>query len=94
MLRVAAILIQLVAETLRWGRLAFPSSRSIKAENLFLRRQLALYIERGFKPRRIDPVTRIALTLLSRFFDWRNVCMANSNSASAGACCAVLRTTG
>ena len=72
MLRVAAILIQLVAETLRWGRLAFPSSRSIKAENLFLRRQLALYIERGVKPRRIDPVTRIALTLLSRFFDWRN----------------------
>jgi len=30
--------------------------------------QLALYIERGVKPRRIDPVTRIALTLLSRFF--------------------------
>jgi putative transposase len=72
MLRVAAILIQLVAETLRWGRLAFRSGRSIKAENLFLRRQLALYIERGVKPRRIDPVTRIALTLLSRFFNWRD----------------------
>jgi hypothetical protein len=71
-LRVAAILIQLVAETLRWGRLAFRSGRSIKAENLFLRRQLALYIERGVKPRRIDPVTRIALTLLSRFFNWRD----------------------
>src|SRR5450759_5571931 len=72
LLSVAAILIQLVAETLRWGRLAFRSSRSIKAENLFLRRQLALYIERGVKPRRIDPVTRIALTLLSRFFNWRD----------------------
>ena len=35
MLRVAAILIQFVAETLRWVRLAFRSSRSIKAENLF-----------------------------------------------------------
>jgi hypothetical protein len=72
MLRVAAILIQLIAEMLRWGRFAFPSSRSIKADNLFLRRQLALYIERGVKPRRIDPVTRIALTLPSRFFNWRD----------------------
>jgi hypothetical protein len=41
-------------------------SAAPKAENLFLRRQLALYIERGVKPRRIDPVTRIGLTLLSR----------------------------
>jgi len=46
MLRVASILIQLATQTLRWG-LAFRSGRSIKAENLFLRRQLALYIEHG-----------------------------------------------
>jgi hypothetical protein len=57
---------------LRWWALAFRSSQSIKAENLFLRRQLALYIERGVKPRRIVPVTRIGLTLLSRLFDWRD----------------------
>jgi putative transposase len=72
MLRVSEILIELVAEALRWLRLAFRSSQSIQAENLFLRRQLALYIERGVKPRRIDPATRIALTLLSRLFDWRD----------------------
>jgi hypothetical protein len=48
------------------------SNRSIKAENLFLRRQLALYIERGAKPRRIDWVTRIGLMLLSRCFNWRD----------------------
>jgi hypothetical protein len=48
------------------------SNRSIKAENLFLRRQLALYIERGVKPCRIDLATRIGLTLLSRFFNWRD----------------------
>ncbi len=66
MLSGLEILFQLVAETLRWCRLTFRSSRSIKAENLFLRRQLALYIERGVKPQRIDPVTRIGLTLLSR----------------------------
>lgn len=72
MSRVPTILIQLVAEGLRWWALAFRSGQSIKAENLFLRRQLALYIERGVKPRRIDPVTRIGLTLLSRFFNWRD----------------------
>jgi hypothetical protein len=60
------------------GSFAFPThgelrlSRSIKAENLLLWRQLALYIERGVKPRRIDLVTRIALTLLSRRLKWRD----------------------
>src|SRR5882762_8530380 len=72
MATVSGVLIQLAGEMLRWCALAFRSSQSIKAENLFLRRQLALYIERGVKPRRIDPVTRIGLTLLSRLFDWRD----------------------
>jgi hypothetical protein len=72
MLSGLEILFQLVAETLRWCGFAFRSSRSIKAENLFLRRQLALYVERGVKPRRIDRVTRIGLTLLSRFFNWQD----------------------
>src|SRR5471032_3671020 len=71
MLSVSRILIPLMGDTLRWWRLAFRSSRSIKAENLFLRRQLALYVERSVKPWHIDPVTRIALALLSRFFNWR-----------------------
>jgi putative transposase len=72
MLRLAKILIQLFADMLCLCGLAFRSSRSIKAENLFLRRQLALYIERGIRPRRVDPVTRIALALLSRFINWRD----------------------
>jgi putative transposase len=72
MLRVPQILLALVCEALRWLRLAVRSNRSIRAENLFLRRQLALYIERGARPRRIDLVMRIALTLLSRFFNWRD----------------------
>jgi hypothetical protein len=42
MLKVSGILIELVAETLRWLRLAFRVSRLLQAENLFLRRQLAL----------------------------------------------------
>jgi putative transposase len=60
MLRVSGILIDLVTDMLRWPRLAFRSSQSIQAENLFLRRQLALCIERGVEPRRIDAATRIA----------------------------------
>ena len=57
----------------------FRSSRSIKAENLFLRRQLALYVERGVKPQRIDPVTRIGLTLLSRLFSWQDALVVAEN---------------
>ena len=72
MLSVSGILIQLIGEMLRWSRLAFRSRRSIETENLFLRRQLALYVERGVKPRRVDPATRITLALLSRFFNWRD----------------------
>jgi putative transposase len=72
MLRVPEILIGLLCETLRWLLLAVRSNRAIKAENLLLRRQLALYIECGVKPRRIDWVTRIGPTLLSRFFNRRD----------------------
>src|SRR5271167_3154316 len=72
MLRFARIAIQVAADVGRWWILTFRSTRSINAENLFLRRQLALYIERGVKPRRIDSVTRIALVILSRFFHWRD----------------------
>ncbi|MGH8291703.1 MAG: helix-turn-helix domain-containing protein [Steroidobacteraceae bacterium] len=52
--------------------LAVRPRKSLEAEILFLRRQLALYIERGVRPRRIDAATRVSLTLLSRFFEWRS----------------------
>jgi putative transposase len=70
-LRLLIILVQLAADAVRWSGLMLRSPRSIEAENLFLRRQLALYKERGVKPRRIDSVTRITLAFLSRFFHWR-----------------------
>ena len=71
MLRGIAVLLALIRDAFEWLRLSVRSTHSIKAENPFLRRQLSLYIERGVKPRRIDPVTRVRLVLLSRFFDWR-----------------------
>src|SRR5216684_4699820 len=72
MLRLLIILVQLIAEAVRWCGLVLRSQRSIEVENLFLRRQLALYMERGVKPRRMDSATRIALALLARLFDWRD----------------------
>jgi hypothetical protein len=73
MLGVCGIVVQLIGDTLRWWRLTFRSMQSLKAENLFLRPQLALYVEHGMKPRRIDPVTRISLAILSRFFNCGSV---------------------
>lgn len=45
------------------------SSSDICAQNLVLRRQLASYIERGIKPRRLDHAGRASLSVLSRLFD-------------------------
>ena len=47
------------------------SRTALAAENLFLRKQLALYRERRVKPRRADPATRVALVLLARIIDWK-----------------------
>ena len=52
-------------------RLGLTSRAQLAAENLFLRKQLALYPERRTKPRRADALTRVALVLLSQFLDWR-----------------------
>jgi len=46
---------------------------AIRAENLVLRRQLAKYIERGIKPRRMDSATRVSLALFSRLCNGRDV---------------------
>ena len=61
---VAFDVLRLVVSFLR------PSS-AIRAENLVLRKQLASYIERGIKPRRVDHATRVSLALFTRMFDWR-----------------------
>src|SRR6202521_80904 len=46
--------------------------RSIEAENLLLRRQLALFKERGVTPRRIDAARRLVLAWVSRLCYWRS----------------------
>ena len=59
LLRVASDLLRLASLTLR-------SRAQLAAENLFLRKQLALYVERQVKPRRADDATRFVLMTLSR----------------------------
>jgi len=51
--------------------LVFPRAALI-AENLFLRKQLALFKERKVKPRRITKTARLAMIAMARFFDWRD----------------------
>ncbi len=52
--------------------LSFRSRSALVAENLFLRKQLALYQEREVKPHRAVDATRLFLVVLSKFFDWRS----------------------
>jgi putative transposase len=65
------IALRLLIDLIALLGLTFRRWRATAAEILVLRRQIALYKERGIKPRRIDSVARISLALLSRFFNWR-----------------------
>jgi transposase InsO family protein len=66
------IIARLLADLVGLIALSFKPRRSLEAENLFLRRELALFKERGITPRRVDAATRLSLALLSRLFDWRD----------------------
>ena len=72
MIALARMVLRLVADLIGLLVLAVRPRRSIEAENLVLRRQLALFKERGAKPRRIDAATRLSLAWLSRLCDWRS----------------------
>src|SRR5262245_9024685 len=66
-------ILSLVEDLFRLVAGTFRSRAQLSAENLFLRKQLALYMERQVKPRRADDVTRITLVALSWLIDWRRV---------------------
>src|SRR5215471_17283260 len=73
-LRVAVqTVLRLLADVGHLGSLALHSRTQLAAENLFLRKQLALYLERQVKPRRADDATRITLVALARLVDWRQL---------------------
>jgi hypothetical protein len=60
-----------VVDLVRLALLAAHSRRALAAENLFLRKQLALFQERKVKPRRANDSTRWVMATLSRMFPWR-----------------------
>ena len=69
-LRVALrTVVDVLADIAHFEFLTLHSRTQLAAENLFLRKQLALYLERQVKPCRADDATRITLVALSRLVD-------------------------
>jgi putative transposase len=68
---LTGMLLTLLCDGLRFLFLYLRPSPTLVAENLFLRKQLALYQERQIKPRRTTHATRLSFIWLARRFDWR-----------------------
>jgi transposase InsO family protein len=68
---LACTLLMLLGEAWRFLLLCLRPRSALAAENLFLRKQLALYQERHVTPKRTTHETRMTLTWLARWFDWR-----------------------
>ena len=66
-------ILRLVGDAVRFVSEAARSHAQLAAENLFLRKQLALCMERQVKPRRADNATRLTLVALSYLIEWRRV---------------------
>jgi hypothetical protein len=105
MLQLARAIVGIVSDLLSLLALFVRSSGALRAENLLLRRQLARYLERGIKPRRVDYATRVSLALFSRRAPSQRAgtgrtrsaetdCGHPGNSPSAGAGCARAREVG
>jgi putative transposase len=70
---LVASLLLLIADILHCFQLCVRSRTALAAENLFLRKQLALYQERHVAPRRASSPTRASLVWLAGWFEWRQV---------------------
>jgi putative transposase len=71
LVQLVYILLGLLGNAARFLLLCLRPPTVLAAENLFLRKQLALYQERHVKPRRATDATRLVLVWLGRWFDWR-----------------------
>ena len=67
-----AVSYALLRNIVRFLFLGAQSAVALRAENLFLRSQLGLYMERKVKARRADDGTRFVLVPLSRVFAWKD----------------------
>jgi transposase InsO family protein len=70
--QLACTLLTFLADGVRFLGLCLYPSPALAAENLFLRKQLALYQERQVKPRRTTHALRMVLVWLAGWFDWRH----------------------
>ena len=76
LLSFACFLFTLMGDAGRFLFLCLRPSPALAAENLFLRKQLALYRERTVKPRHTMDATRIVMVWLGHWFDWRQALAA------------------
>ena len=72
MSHLARAIVEVLSDLVRLAALFLHPASEIRAENLALRKQLAAYIERGIKPRRLDHAGRVSLSALSKLFNWRD----------------------
>ena len=72
MLPAARAIVEVLFDLLKLGSLFLRSAVAIRAENLVLRKQLAAYMKRGIRPRRLDHAARLSVSVLSRLFSWRD----------------------
>ena len=68
-----------VADSLGFCTGLLRSRAALAAENLFLRKQLALFQEREKKAKPTTAADRFVLSKLARFFDWRSALWSSSN---------------
>ena len=76
-------IVPVVIDLIRLAILAVHSRRALAAENLFLRKQLALFQERQVKPRRANDSTRWMMATLSRMFPWRDALVKSKRQRSS-----------
>jgi putative transposase len=68
----ASMLLTLIIDAWRFLVQCLRPAPALAAENLFLRKQLALYEERQIHPKQATNATRLTMVWLSQWFDWRS----------------------
>ncbi len=71
LVQLVCTLLALLGNIARFWLLCRRPPVALAAENLFLRKQLALYREWNVEPQRATDATRLSLVWLARWFDWR-----------------------
>ena len=72
LLKLSVTLEILVSDCINFCAAGLRSRTALAAENLFLRKQLALFQEREKKAAATTAADRFILSKLARFFDWRS----------------------